>query len=411
MSSVRKAGTPVFKSSRAAASPFSAFDSGVAGEVRVNGAQMNSLEFLYNTSPPLQAARAILVGQLLSSGISLTRDGEAVKLKPAFEKHIQRVWMPFARAVVDSLIKWGLVVVSLEEEAPPPFAAFNGSASKKRRLVGEPQTDGNAANAERLRGSGALNSQAPPPPTQGTVVPVVPTLMTYEIALTPSGRAGYTREARVFTTAPAHAYVEDVYSHVFFRTVPDAAGNVVSPVSAAFDQVSFVNQLRELALSAEAITATPTLVTQSAPRVANASSGAVDASQLFFDSESRAIQQQSADEEASERAAQLSLAAHLAGEVNRLRTTNLPSASAAAPVAPLPPDVPPRLFALPDKQTLVPNALQPSARGDLEALMRASNESIACAMGVPGTRHRALFPRLPPPLTKRESIRACSQRV
>lgn len=385
MAAIRRAGIPAFQSKRTPSGPFSAFSSGVAGEVRINGAQMSAIEHVYNTSPSLQAARAILVGQLLSSGLSLTRDGEAVKLKPAFEKHLQGVWMPFARQVVDSLIKWGLVVVSLEEEPEPPFAAFNGTASKRRRLVGEPQTDGNAANAERLRGNGALDTQTPPPPPDGTVVPVVPTLMTYEIALTPSGRAGYSREARVFTTAPAHAYVEDVYSHVFFRNVPDAAGNVVSPVSAAFDQVSFVNQLRELALSAEIITATPTLVTQSAPKVAQAATGAVDASQLFFDSESRAIQQQSAEDEASDRAAQLSLAAHLAGELNRVRTTNLPSTSTSAPAAPLPPDVPPRLFALPDRQTLVPNALQPSARNDLDALMRASNEAIACAMGVPGT--------------------------
>jgi hypothetical protein len=379
MSAVRKAGLPSFQPRRASG-PFSAFSSGVAGEVRVNGQQMMAIEHLYNTSPSLQAARAILVGQLLSSGLSLTRAGEAVKLQPAFEKHMQACWMPFARTVVDSLLKWGMVVVSLEEEPPKPFAVFTGTddGSKKRRLVGAPQTDGNGETSERVRGEGALNSTAPPPPPKGTIVPVVPTLHTYEIALTPSGRTGYGRVPRVFTTAPAHAYVEDVYAQVFFRTPPDAGGNVVSPVAAAFDQVSFVNQLRELALAAEMITATPTLVTQSAPRVATAQPGAVDPSSLFFDAESRAIQAQSADEEASERANQLSLAAKLAAEVNRLRTTNIPTnPNAPAPAAPLGPEVPPRLFALPDKQSVVPNALQPSARSDLEALLRASNESIA----------------------------------
>lgn len=33
----------------------------------------------------------------------------------------------------------------------------------------------------------------------------------------------------------------------------------------------------------------------------------------------------------------------------------------------------------------MPNALQPNARTDLEALLRMANENIACAMGVPAS--------------------------
>jgi hypothetical protein len=224
-------------------------------------------------------------------------------------------------------------------------------------------------------------------PNSPNLVPVVPVIGSYEVALTPSGRAGYKRTARVFTTAPAHAYTQDEYAAIFFRTMPDQHGNVISPVASAFEFASFTNALRELALSAEVVRATPTLVTQSAPRGGTANgAGAVDPSNLFFDSESRAIQQQSSDAEASERTAQLALTARLAAELNRVRTTQDPNAAgSSAPPPNLPPEIPPRLFALPEKQVLVPNALQPNARTDLEALLRMANENIACAMGVPAS--------------------------
>jgi len=390
---MRKAGIPAFRgaSSSASNTPYSAFNSGTAGEVRIDSNQMLAIDRLYNTSPSLQAARAILVGQLLSSGLSLTRSGEAVKLTPTFEKHLAARWMPFARTVVDSVLKFGFCVVSVEEDTDEPFAAFRKATAeppqtapegKRKRPIGAPQTDGNGGAAAAARG-GEVVKAAPRP--SGNLVPVVPQLLTYEVALVPSGRCGYAREAKIFTTAPAHAYVLDEFSAIFFKTHPDHNGNVVSPIASVFEQVSFVNSLRELALSAETISATPTLVTQSAPRTVAQGAGGVDASNLFFDSESRAIQQQSADEEASERTKQLSLASRLAQELNRVRTTNAPGGASSSASASLPPEIPPRLFALPEKQQLVPSAFSATARSDLESLMRASNEAIACALGVPAS--------------------------
>lgn len=395
---VRKSGVSAFKkSSRLHATPYSAFEQGSAGECRINQNQMAAICHLYNTSPSLQAARQILVGQLLSSGLSLTRSGSAVKLTPTFSKHLEAKWMPFARSVVDQILMYGFCVVSIEEDDPPPFAAFvargTGPPAKRARagvagtggsnVIGDPQlkTDDEAAD---------VVSKAPAPvPNSPNLVPIVPVLGSYEIALTPSGRAGYKRTARVFTTAPAHAYTQDEYAAIFFRTQPDQHGNIVSAVSSAFEFVSFTNALRELALSAEVVRATPTLVTQSAPRGTGVGpTGGIDTTSLFFDSESRAIQQQSSDQEASERTNQLALTAKLAAELNRVRTTihDPTTGGSSAPAAPnLPPEIPPRLFALPDKQVLVPGALQPQARTDLEALMRAANEAIACAMGVPAS--------------------------
>ena len=399
---VRKAGNPSFKGApRKMTTPYSAFEQGTPGECRINQNQMAAIQHLYHTSPSLQAARAILVGQLLSSGLSLTRAGESVKLTPTFSKHLEARWMPFARAVVDEVLMYGFCVVSVEEDDPEPFAAFVAAQrraaaataprpAKRARagvagtgganVVGDPQTKLDREAAEVVSKAPAPVSSSP------NLVPVVPVLGSYEVALTPSGRAGYKRTARVFTTAPAHAYTQDEYAAIFFRTMPDQNGNVISPVASAFEFVSFTNALRELALSAEVVRATPTLVTQSAPRAVANGAGAVDPSNLFFDSESRAIQQQTSDAEASERTAQLALTARLAAELNRVRTTQDPNASSSsAPPPNLPPEIPPRLFALPEKQVLVPNALQPNARTDLEALLRMANENIACAMGVPAS--------------------------
>jgi hypothetical protein len=367
---------------------------------------MSAIHHLYHNSPSIQAARAILVGQLLSSGIALTRNGKAVKLTPTFEKHVENYWMPFARSVVDSILMFGFVVVSIEEQEARPFAAFsnkkrqrvdggkNNDASsalpagvaQQQNKIGDPQTKSEMEAANVV-------SRAPAPPSVQTgagmrnLVPTVPILGSYEIALSPSGRAGYRRTARVFTTAPARAYTEDPYAAIFFRDEPDHNGSIVSSVSAAFEFASFVGALRELALSAEVVRATPTLVTQSQPRSQNASQSGIDQTSLFFDSESRAMQQQSQDAEAGERTAQLALTAKLAAELNRLRTTNADTSigNGHRPSLSIPPDIPPRLFALPDKQQLVPGALQPQARTDLESLVRLANDHIAAAMGVPAS--------------------------
>ena len=413
---VHRAGKRSLVSARGGAksTPYSAFEQGSAGECQINSKQMASIQHLYHTSPSIQAARTILMGQLLGSGLQLTRAGKAVKLTPTFSKHLETQWMPFAREVIDSTLMYGMVVVSMEEETPPAFAKFirdsrgqnngahgdtepssGGPSSKRRKPSGGPASNaprgqpGDPQTKESLEAAQVVSNAPGPSASAPNVVPIVPVFGSYEVSLTPSGRAAYTRRARVFTTSPAHAYTEDPYAAVFFRNEPDTNGNLVSPVASAFEFASFVNALRELALSAELVRATPTLVTQSAPRGGmHGGSGGVDHASLFFDSEARAVNQQQSDAEASERTQQLGLTVKLAAELNRLRTTvQEQGGSGSGSVVPsaLPPEVPPRLFALPDKQQLVPNALQPQARSDLESLMRLANDHIAASMGVPAS--------------------------
>ena len=404
---VHRAGKRALHSARSSAksTPMSAFEQGSAGECRLNTKQMAAIQHMYHTSPSIQAARTILMGQLLGSGIQLTRDGKAVKLTATFQKHVEAQWIPFAREVIDHTLMYGMCVVSIEEQDEEPFAKFikdsrrsqeaSKQSAKRRKPSGGVASDaprGQPGDPQTKTASdgAAVVANAPGPAASGpNIVPVVPVFGTYEVALTPSGRAAYKRRARVFTTSPAHAYTEDPYAAVFFRNDPDVDGNVISPVASAFEFASFVNALRELALSAEVVRATPTLVTQSTPRVGTVGAGGVDTASLFFDQEARAVNQQQSDAEASERTQQLSLTVRLAAELNRLRTTNpnltTGSTGAGPSTSSLPPEVPPRLFALPDKQQLVPNALQPQARTDLEALMRLANDHIACSMGVPAS--------------------------
>ncbi|MDA9633366.1 hypothetical protein N9S81_00340 [bacterium] len=368
------------------ASPLAALGGSNQGEVRVSLAQMHAIRYLYDTNSSLKAARTLLMGQLLSSGIVLRRNGEAVQLKQSFVDHLRSYWIPFARALIDSFLCYGFATVSIEEE---PRAAFS-----------EPLTatagDTVAAPARVIKTDPAdVSAATAPAPKGANLIPVVPTLGTYEIVLVPTGRGGYRRQTQVFTTAATHAYQRDAFMEVFYRDEPDANGNCVSPISSVFNTLTYIEQLKELAMVAECTRAQPTLVTQSVnAKSGGASSTALDNSgiNLFFDSESRDLQQQNADDQSVDRQKQLQMVVAMAGEINRLRTHHIggnPS-TATAPPPPIAPEVPPRLFALPEKQSLVPNALQPTARTDLEQLMRFSNEAVCSALGVPASGEHAV---------------------
>ena len=104
--------------------PLNAIDAGSPGEIRISSDTMIAISHLYNSSPSIQAARAILLGQLLGSGVVVRRQGRDVNLKPVFARHLEDVWVPFARQVIDHFLMFGFVLVSLEKESPPPFANF-----------------------------------------------------------------------------------------------------------------------------------------------------------------------------------------------------------------------------------------------------------------------------------------------
>ena len=129
-------------------SPLDAIDSGTPGEVKISTDAMGALQHLFHTSPSIQAARAILMGQLLSSGLVVRRNGKSVDLKPVFSKHLEDQWVPFARRVIDHYLVFGFVVVSLEPEDPPAFANLLGRGKEVAAL----------SNTNKVGTTGGLNA-------------------------------------------------------------------------------------------------------------------------------------------------------------------------------------------------------------------------------------------------------------
>ena len=80
----------------------------------------------------MSAARTVLLGQMLSGGLQVTRGGEAADLKPAFKRHLERHWLPFARDVIDSFLMWGFCVSVFEEETEERAAPRGGERAGKR---------------------------------------------------------------------------------------------------------------------------------------------------------------------------------------------------------------------------------------------------------------------------------------
>lgn len=78
------------------------------GEIRVSPDQMQAIASLYATNPSLQAARTILLGQLLSSGIVIRRGGKDVELKETFAKHLECA-MPLDSHTAESVIVCSVV--------------------------------------------------------------------------------------------------------------------------------------------------------------------------------------------------------------------------------------------------------------------------------------------------------------
>lgn len=93
------------------------------------------------------------------------------------------------------------------------------------------------------------------------------------------------------------------------------------------------------------------LVTQPIPRVAGNNN--LDPANLFFDSESRAVQASATAEDDAAQAQGLALQAAMMRKINELQTTNVdPNRPGGASSVPshVPPPLPPHLFACPGKK-------------------------------------------------------------
>ena len=146
---------------------------------------------------------------------------------------------------------------------------------------------------------------------------------------------------------------QDYSSEVFFKTPPDAAGNICSPIATVFQSASFISSLEELALQAEVVRARQMLVTQPAQR--QQGNPNLDPANLFFDSESRAVQASASADEDTAHAQSLAMTAKLMNMINRMQTTDQTGrersgqGAVAGGTSHVPPAVPPMLFTCPGK--------------------------------------------------------------
>ena len=139
-------------------------------------------------------------------------------------------------------------------------------------------SDQTAAHAQATGGRGERHKRRP----------VVPDVGQYELSFVYVGASNYRRQYRIFSTNCDSIYKQDFVSEVFFRQHPDAGGNMCSPIATVFQSASFIAALEELALQAEVVRARQLLVTQ--PQQRTNGNQNLDPANLFFDSESRAVQ-------------------------------------------------------------------------------------------------------------------------
>lgn len=314
------------------------------GEKRLNLQQVYALEHMFQSHPAVQAARCVLSGQLLSGGISLRKEGKDVDLQPAFKDHLNEVWIPFAQDVIDSFLKWGLCAISYEEHEDD---LRRSTLLAKRRKLAQPPA------IAKGRGSKAAKAVATAPVEPPVIVPMVPILGSYEVAFAMGGRAGYKREYLVYSNAPGDGTREDEDARVVVRQHPDSVGNVNSPLASVFDLGSFVAALTELAVTAESSRARPRMVTQ----LRKKDTAALDPGNLFFDSESRAVQSGADVDESAAQARALQLQKSMCDMINRLQTRNVDAdhdmhsfggqGKHVMKQSYAPPEVPPSLFTVP----------------------------------------------------------------
>lgn len=273
------------------------------GESRLNLKQKYALEAMYQTNPAVAAARTVLHSQLLSGGLVMMRDGEVLDevkfgqknpdgsrkkgITKDWKAHLETYWLPFAKHVIDCFLKWGVAPVAFEVVQAEPI---DEAIRNLKRTIGI------------TTGKRKVEQSAP------VLVPVVPALGTYEVAFRAKGVYGYSREYIVYSNAPGIATRVDDEAMVFVRDSPDNVGNLNGPLATVYDQASFVSSLVELAFTAEIARAQPSIVTQ----LRKAEKGTtLDTGALFFDSESRALDNDNNGEESQQAARSLEMQARL----------------------------------------------------------------------------------------------------
>ena len=120
--------------------------------------ELSSLWTIYRTDVTLNAGRNIIMARLLSGGIVYTDTVSGVVPDSAFNSHVQRAFVPFARDVLDCLIVQGFCAFFVDAAlgapccVPPGTACFGVSVDERtfRRSMGLFRTGADGADSRAL---------------------------------------------------------------------------------------------------------------------------------------------------------------------------------------------------------------------------------------------------------------------
>lgn len=222
--------------------------------------QANATQELMATEPTLQSCKTAILGQMVGRGLVLKRDGAEVAITSSFIAHLEAAWVPFAREVAESFLCTGVAAVAvakvedderLEAAGMPAAVRRTATVKKNTRVpVCVPLATAEVHVESSLRGV-CLYSKANEGSDGGC------------------GGGGHGVGLRA----------GDI--RVFAHSVPDAAGNLTSPVAACLGLATHAAELVDADRQARLSLAQNVVVGQERPP--NANENPLNAASMFFD--------------------------------------------------------------------------------------------------------------------------------
>eukprot|EP00966_Prymnesium_polylepis_P226039 5228546-Prymnesium_polylepis.3 len=315
---------------------------GNGGSAKVNSEMMSVLERYCRSDPAVHTCVRIIQRHVVNGGISILRDGEVVEDPPPKWSVIQRDFERLAEVAVFYALVFGVVPV-VAEEAPPSALTTKIQAQRE---------------------GGEIKSG---------LLPLVPCVEDVLIQAVKS-KSGLRTDYRLSLATGNE--VENSFVAVYNR--PDAAGNPTSVLTALLDSGSSLSAFSELALQAEEFNAKPHLNIQDSRRMNN--QNPLEAGNLFFDSESRAIGQSSDNQEENNRAYMVSMQSQIARLYNYVQSRVFPNGNQRPQVEE---PQPYQTYTVPKGLEIAPAGSQPTTRSDLIELDRLHTQRVCAAFSIP----------------------------
>eukprot|EP00966_Prymnesium_polylepis_P070525 1638760-Prymnesium_polylepis.1 len=168
-------------------------------------------------------------------------------------------------------------------------------------------------------------------------------------------------------------------SFVSLATRPTHNGMPVSTVSSVYEDGVAMLALQDAAVDAEQFLSRPSIVTQERPKHLHQ----LGPSELFFDSESTALNAASENSEEAQRARLLQLQLQLCASINKIQTRSGDDGEKKQRATKSMPDR--NVFVVPRGMEAVTAGGNPAPRGDLVELKRFHRNAVALAFGLPAS--------------------------